>query len=71
MAPVEVAYAGTRFLTRAGLSGVPETLARLPRLRGLGATERVQALLGALEGPVGEGHTTNLVAADADGRVCV
>ena len=33
--PVEVAYAGTRFLTRRGLSGVPELLARLPRLAGL------------------------------------
>ena len=59
---------GRAFLTRAGLSGVPETLARLPRLRGLGAEERVRALLDALEGPVSEGHTTNLVAADAEGR---
>jgi gamma-glutamyltranspeptidase/glutathione hydrolase len=69
--PVEVPYAGTRFLTRAGLSGVPETLARLPVLSGLGAAERVHALLEALDGPVREGHTTNLVAADAHGRVCV
>ena len=30
--PVEVAWVGHRFLTRGGLSGVPETLARLPRL---------------------------------------
>ncbi len=33
--PVETAWAGTRFLTRGGLSGVPETVARLPRLRDL------------------------------------
>ena len=32
--PVEVPYAGTRFLTRGGLSGVPALLARLPRLPG-------------------------------------
>ena len=30
--PVEVDYAGFRVLTRGGLSGVPETLGRLPRL---------------------------------------
>src|SRR4051794_896130 len=34
--PVEVPYAGTRFFTRGGLSGVPETLSRLPGLRALG-----------------------------------
>jgi gamma-glutamyltranspeptidase / glutathione hydrolase len=72
--PVEVAYAGTRFLTRSGLSGVPETLTRLPRLRGVGAGERVYALLDALDGldrTVGGAHTTNVVTADAEGRACV
>jgi gamma-glutamyltranspeptidase / glutathione hydrolase len=69
--PVEVPYAGTRFLTRAGLSGVPEALARLQRLRGLEETRRVRALLAALDGPALDGHTTNLVAADSDGGVCV
>lgn len=68
--PVEVGWAGHRFLTRAGLSGVPETLRRLPQLRGLGAA-RVHALLAALDGPGAEGHTTNLVTADADGNACV
>ena len=58
-------------LTRAGLSGVPETLERLPRLRGLDATARVHALLGALAEGEADGHTTNLVTADADGGVCV
>jgi gamma-glutamyltranspeptidase/glutathione hydrolase len=70
-APVDVFYAGTRFSTRAGLSGVPEALGRLPRLAGLDATARVYALLGALEGAGVDGHTTNLVASDAEGRVCV
>lgn len=71
IAPAEVAYAGTRFLTRAGLSGVPETLSRLPPLRELDPAGRVLALLGALAGPVLDGHTTNLVTADGEGRVCV
>src|SRR5512140_2579885 len=33
--PVEVTYLGARFLTRGGLSGLPETLPRIPRLEGL------------------------------------
>ena len=69
---VEVPYAGSRFLTRAGLSGVPSTLPRLPRLRGLAATERIAALVDALDGVAGpETHTTNLVVVDADGSACV
>ncbi len=69
--PVEAPYAGTRFLTRCGLSGVPEVLPRLPALRGLGARERVLALVQALgaEGP--DGHTTNIVTVDAEGSACV
>ena len=43
--PVEVPYAGTRFLTRAGLAPVGPALERLPALRGLGEPERT---LGAL-----------------------
>lgn len=70
-APAEVAYAGTRFLTRAGLSGVPEALGRLTRLRGLGESERVHALLDALDGTGLDGHTTNVVTADRHGRLCV
>jgi gamma-glutamyltranspeptidase/glutathione hydrolase len=69
--PIEVGYAGTSFLTRGGLAGVAESLARVPGLRGLTATERVHALLAALDGPAADGHTTNLVTADADGRACV
>jgi gamma-glutamyltranspeptidase/glutathione hydrolase len=69
--PVQVDYAGARLLTRGGLSGVPGTLARLPSVRGLGTTERVLALVDALHGLTPDGHTTNLVAADADGAACV
>jgi len=69
--PAEVGWSGHRFLTRGGLSGVSETLSRLPPLRELDATARVHALLGALEGPGAEGHTTNLVTADSDGNACV
>jgi gamma-glutamyltranspeptidase/glutathione hydrolase len=70
--PIETVYAATRFLTRGGLTGVREALDRLPPLRPLSPTERVHALLGALEAPPGpETHTTNIVTADAEGRVCV
>jgi gamma-glutamyltranspeptidase / glutathione hydrolase len=69
--PAELPYAGTRFLTRTGLSGVPDSLARLQQLRGLDQNQRVHALLAALEGPAVEGHTTNLVTADSDGSACV
>jgi gamma-glutamyltranspeptidase/glutathione hydrolase len=69
--PVEVAYCATRVLTRAGLSGVPETLARFPRLRGLSPAERVLALVDAIAPGGPEGHTTNLVAVDGEGTVCV
>jgi gamma-glutamyltranspeptidase / glutathione hydrolase len=70
-APAQAELAGCRFLTRAGLSGVPETLGRISRLRGLTETERVHALLGALEGTGPDGHTTNLTVVDADGCACV
>ena len=70
-APEEVAWAGRRFLTRRGLSGVPETLARLPRLRGLEEPARVAALLDALEPGGVDGHTTNLCVVDVDGSACV
>jgi gamma-glutamyltranspeptidase/glutathione hydrolase len=70
--PVELAYAGTRFHTRAGLSALPATLARVPRLRGVEPADRVVALVTALTGHEGAGgHTTNLVTADADGCACV
>jgi gamma-glutamyltranspeptidase/glutathione hydrolase len=69
--PVAVEYVGLRALTRAGLSGLPETLARLPRFRGLSPAERVVALVDALEPGGPESHTTNLVTVDAEGSACV
>src|SRR5262249_5039369 len=71
--PVPVEYAGTRFLTRSGLSGVPETLERLPRFRRLDGPERAVAWTRALRAePLlgGEAHTTNLTVVDADGNGC-
>jgi gamma-glutamyltranspeptidase/glutathione hydrolase len=70
--PVETSWLGLRFLSRGGLSGVPATVARLPRLRGSSATERLLSLVGALDGePAPETHTTNLVVVDAAGNACV
>jgi gamma-glutamyltranspeptidase/glutathione hydrolase len=69
--PVEVAYCDTRVLTRAGLSGLPETLARLPRLRGLAPADRVVALVDTIAPGGPEGHTTNLVTVDGEGAACV
>jgi gamma-glutamyltranspeptidase / glutathione hydrolase len=69
--PLEVPYAGTRFSTRGGLSGVPGLLGSLPRLAGLSATDRVLALVDAFDDAGAEGHTTNLCVADGDGRVVV
>jgi gamma-glutamyltranspeptidase/glutathione hydrolase len=64
-APVEVPFAGRRVLTRSGLSGVPETLARFDPAGG------PAALLAALEPAADAGHTTNLAVADSDGNACV
>jgi gamma-glutamyltranspeptidase/glutathione hydrolase len=70
--PTAVEREGVRILTRGGLSGVPASFARLPHLGPLDDTERVLALVTALDGPRGpETHTTNLVAVDAHGRTCV
>jgi gamma-glutamyltranspeptidase/glutathione hydrolase len=69
--PVEVRYHGACFLTRAGLSGVPETLARLPELGRLAETERVLTLVDVLADSGSSGHTTNLCVADDEGSACV
>ena len=64
--PTSVAFDGRRVLTRRGLSGVPETLARYDPAGG------PPALLAALDaGSVPDGHTTNLTVVDADGNACV
>jgi gamma-glutamyltranspeptidase/glutathione hydrolase len=69
--PVAVPYAGTRFFTREGLSGVPATLSGLPQLRGRSPAERALTLARALDGSGPGGHTTNLTVVDADGSACV
>jgi gamma-glutamyltranspeptidase / glutathione hydrolase len=70
--PVAIPYLDGRLLTRAGLSGLPETVPRLPRLRDLDETERVLALVDILEASmVGGGDTTNVTVVDADGNACV
>ena len=70
--PVIAPFQGHRVATRGGLSGVPELLPRFPRLAELSETERVLALVSALETPqIGGEHTTNMVAVDAHGRACV
>ncbi len=70
--PVEVERIGLRWLTRGGISGLPQTLAGLRELGRLGATERLLALVAALDGPAGpEQHTTNLVTVDRAGNACV
>ena len=69
--PVESGYAGTRFLSRAGLSALPEAFSRLPRLRGLSPAERALTLARTLADAGPESHTTNLVTTDADGDTCV
>jgi gamma-glutamyltranspeptidase / glutathione hydrolase len=69
--PAFVEYHGAHVLTRGGLSGVPELLARMPLLRGRSETDRLLALAGALGDEGAEGHTTNLVAVDAQGHACV
>ena len=68
--PVEVAYAGTRVLTRGGLATLSETIGRLRPLRGLSPGERAVTLARVLAGGSGDGHTTNLTVADRDGNAC-
>jgi len=71
--PIELPYLdGLRFLTRGGLSGMPDSVARLPRLAPLDERERVLALVDVLEGAsAGGGDTTNLAVVDPDGSACV
>jgi gamma-glutamyltranspeptidase / glutathione hydrolase len=69
--PIEVAYAGGHLVTRGGLSAIPETVPRLPRLYGLDETERVLALVDAFGTPTDlRGDTTNVSVVDRDGNAC-
>ncbi len=69
-APAQVRYGGRRVLTRGGLARLVPALERLPPLRGLASSDRALALVRALAGDDAEGHTTNLVAVDAEGNAC-
>jgi gamma-glutamyltranspeptidase / glutathione hydrolase len=69
--PVEVAYAGTRVLTRAGLAPLADCLEVLPTLRGHPPGERAVSLAHTLDRPDQAGDTTNLVTIDAEGNACV
>ena len=70
--PVQVPYAGTRFLTRSGLAGVAPALEHMPVLRGRREPERTLAFLDALDAATGpDTHTTNLVTVDVEGSACV
>jgi gamma-glutamyltranspeptidase/glutathione hydrolase len=69
--PVAVRYLDWQLITRGGLSRVPETVRRLPRLRTLDEAERVLALVDVLRSEEGHGDTTNVSVVDADGNACV
>jgi gamma-glutamyltranspeptidase/glutathione hydrolase len=70
--PVEVERLGARWLTRRGISGVPETLEHLPGFAKLSPSERLLTLVAALDGTAdAAGHTTNLVTVDSAGNACV
>jgi gamma-glutamyltranspeptidase/glutathione hydrolase len=63
--PERVSFSGRRVVTRSGLSGVPETLARYDPSRW------PTSLLAALHPQAANGHTTNLTVVDTDGNACV
>jgi gamma-glutamyltranspeptidase / glutathione hydrolase len=69
---VEVGYSGKRLMTRGGLSAVPETVSRLPSLRGLAETQRVLALVDVFAtARESDGDTTNVAVVDSEGNACV
>jgi len=71
--PAEVLYLDRRVYTRGDLSGLPETLPRIPRLRGLSEPERALRLAQSLDGDKGDGagDTTNITVVDREGNACV
>ena len=69
--PLACEYAGTSVLTRAGLAGISETLARLPVLSSLAPEHRALALVRTLGGGEVNGHTTNVTVVDPVGNACV
>src|SRR5207244_12894189 len=63
--PVEVAYAGTRFLAREGLSGVHAAFSSVPPLDGLAPAEPALPLARAPDTGGAGSRTTTLSIADA------
>lgn len=68
--PVAGNYAGYEISTRSGLSGLTDTLARLPPLRGLDPAARALTLVRTLGPQPRAGHTTNLAVVDEEGNAC-
>ncbi len=70
--PVSVERLGATWLTRGGISAVPETLPRLPQLGAFTPAERLVALVEGLDRASDSAqHTTNLVTVDSAGNACV
>src|SRR5439155_18711152 len=71
--PVEVTYLDWRVYTRGDLSRLPETLPRVPRLRGLPDAERALLFAQILDSGQadGAGDTTNISVVDGAGNACV
>ncbi len=73
--PVQASYAGTRILTRGGLSRLVDTLSALPPLRGCSPAARAVTLAHVLAAPPYSGRTyddtTNLCVVDGEGSACV
>jgi gamma-glutamyltranspeptidase / glutathione hydrolase len=69
--PARIRYRGLRLESRRGLADVLAVLELLPELRDIGEPARALALVEALDGHGPDGHTTNLVTADAEGNACV
>jgi gamma-glutamyltranspeptidase/glutathione hydrolase len=70
--PMELGYLDCTLLTRGGLAGIAEIVPRLPRMSGLGETERVLSLVAAFDGvPDRFGDTTNVTVVDPAGNACV
>ena len=69
--PIAVGYSGAQVYTRRGMSGLADTLTRLPDLAGLDAGARALALAASFQGDVEPGETTNLAVVDPQGNACV
>ena len=69
--PAEVAYAGTRFLTRGGLARRRAGARAAPGAARRGRRGRWRCSTRSADVPPAGEHTTNLVTVDADGSACV